>query len=62
MKAATAFDVAKWSGLGLIAFYGFAAARLAGERLVAALRCTSLSRRSKVASTVSLTRPRMRIS
>jgi hypothetical protein len=33
----TAFDLAKWSGLGLTAFYGFAAARLAGERLLAAL-------------------------
>ena len=29
----TAFGLAKWSGLGLIAFYGFCAARLAGERL-----------------------------
>jgi hypothetical protein len=29
----TAFDLAKWSGLGLIAFYGFCAARLAGESL-----------------------------
>jgi hypothetical protein len=26
----TAFTVAKWTGLGLIGFYGFAAARLAG--------------------------------
>ena len=26
----TAFRLAKWSGLGLIAFYGYAAARLAG--------------------------------
>ena len=32
----TAFDLAKWSGLGLIAFYGFCAARLAGERLAGA--------------------------
>jgi hypothetical protein len=33
----TAFDLAKWSGLGLIAFYGFAASRLAGEGLGLAL-------------------------
>jgi len=26
----TAFELAKWSGLGLIAFYGFAAGRLSG--------------------------------
>ena len=26
----TAFDVAKWSGIGLIGFYGYSAARLAG--------------------------------
>ena len=26
----TAFDLAKWSGLGLISFYGFAAGRLSG--------------------------------
>jgi hypothetical protein len=32
----TAFGLAKWSGLGLIAFYGFCAARLAGERLTGA--------------------------
>jgi len=32
----TAFTVAKWSGLGLIGFYGFAAARLAGA---SALTC-----------------------
>ena len=31
----TAFTVAKWSGLGLIGFYGFCAARLAGESLSA---------------------------
>jgi hypothetical protein len=37
MELDTAFDLAKWSGLGLTAFYGFAAARLAGERLLAAL-------------------------
>jgi hypothetical protein len=28
----TAFTIAKWSGVGLISFYGFCAARLAGER------------------------------
>jgi hypothetical protein len=27
----TAFTIAKWTGLGLIGFYGYAAARLAGE-------------------------------
>jgi hypothetical protein len=32
----TAFWLAKWSGLALIGFYGFAAARLAGDRLAAA--------------------------
>jgi hypothetical protein len=31
----SAFTVAKWSGLGLIAAYGFGAARLAGASLVA---------------------------
>jgi hypothetical protein len=30
----TAFGLAKWSGLGLIGFYGFAAARLAGASLL----------------------------
>jgi hypothetical protein len=30
MQVDTAFTVAKWSGLGLIGFYGFWAARLAG--------------------------------
>jgi VIT1/CCC1 family predicted Fe2+/Mn2+ transporter len=29
----TAFALAKWSGVGLIGFYGFCAARLAGESL-----------------------------
>jgi VIT1/CCC1 family predicted Fe2+/Mn2+ transporter len=29
----TAFTIAKWSGVGLIGFYGFSAARLAGEDL-----------------------------
>ena len=33
----TAFRAAKWSGVGLIGFYGFCAARLAGERVGAAL-------------------------
>jgi hypothetical protein len=32
-----AFTLAKWTGVGLIAVYGFAGARLAGARLVAAL-------------------------
>lgn len=33
MKEATAFTVAKWSGIGLTAFYGFCASRLAGRSL-----------------------------
>ena len=33
----TAFRAAKWSGLALIGFYGFCAARLAGDKLVSAL-------------------------
>jgi hypothetical protein len=37
MKLDTAFALAKWSGLGLIAFYGFCAARLAGERMTGAV-------------------------
>jgi hypothetical protein len=37
IDASTAFDVAEWSGLGLIAFYGFCAARLVGARLPVAL-------------------------
>jgi hypothetical protein len=37
MKAPTAFTLAKWSGLGLTSFYGFAASRLAGEGLLSAL-------------------------
>jgi VIT1/CCC1 family predicted Fe2+/Mn2+ transporter len=31
----TAFTIAKWSGVGLLGFYGFAGARLAGESLPA---------------------------
>ena len=31
----TAFAIAKWSGVGLLSFYGFSAARLAGEGLSA---------------------------
>jgi hypothetical protein len=31
VEIGTAFEMAKWSGLGLIGFYGFCAARLAGE-------------------------------
>ena len=31
----TAFTIARWSGLGLIAFYGYAAGRLAGARPLA---------------------------
>ena len=30
MDMDTAFTLAKWTGLGLIAFYGFAAGRLSG--------------------------------
>jgi hypothetical protein len=37
MEVDTAFTVAKWSGLGLIGCYGFAAARLAGSSLRASL-------------------------
>jgi hypothetical protein len=33
IEASTAFTLAKWSGLGLIAFYGFWAARLGGAEL-----------------------------
>jgi hypothetical protein len=33
----TAFSLAKWSGLGLIFAYGFAASRLAGSSLATAL-------------------------
>jgi VIT1/CCC1 family predicted Fe2+/Mn2+ transporter len=36
-SADTAFNVAKWSGLGLIFFYGFLASRLGGEPLPQAL-------------------------
>jgi hypothetical protein len=37
METHTAFTVAKWSGVGLIGFYGFSAARLAGARWTVAL-------------------------
>lgn len=37
LETETAFTLAKWSGVGLIAFYGFCAARLAGAGLSAAL-------------------------
>jgi VIT1/CCC1 family predicted Fe2+/Mn2+ transporter len=37
MEVETAFSIAKWSGVGLIAFYGFCAARLAGARVLVAL-------------------------
>jgi hypothetical protein len=33
----TAFDIAKWSGVALIGFYGFCAARLAGDGLLESL-------------------------
>jgi hypothetical protein len=37
MKQATAFTVAKWTGLGLIAFYGYCASRLAGSSQLTSL-------------------------
>ena len=37
LELATAFTVAKWSGVGLIGLYGFAAARLAGAGVRTAL-------------------------
>ena len=37
MEIDTAFEVAKWSGLPLTAFYGFCAGRLRGESVPAAL-------------------------
>jgi hypothetical protein len=37
METDTAFRIAKWSGVGLIGFYGFSAARLTGARWPASL-------------------------
>jgi hypothetical protein len=37
IELGTAFDLAKWSGLALIGFYGFWAARFAGASVAAAL-------------------------
>jgi hypothetical protein len=37
MELETAFEVAKWSGLGLTGFYGFCAARLSGMGMAAAV-------------------------
>jgi hypothetical protein len=37
MEVETAFSLAKWSGIGLIGFYGFSAARLAGSGVPGAL-------------------------
>ena len=37
LEEETAFTVAKWTGLGLIGGYGFAASRLAGQSVVGAL-------------------------
>jgi hypothetical protein len=37
LEVGTAFELAKWSGLGLTGFYGFCAARLSGLGLLAAL-------------------------
>ena len=39
----TAFDIAKWSGLGLITAYGFAAARLTGDTFSGSLRRAALA-------------------
>jgi len=39
----TAFAIAKWTGLGLIFGYGFAAARLTGDTLLGSLRRASLA-------------------
>jgi hypothetical protein len=39
----TAFDVATWSGLGLITAYGFAAARLTGSTFFLSLRRAALA-------------------
>jgi hypothetical protein len=38
-----AFSLAKWTGLGLIAAYGFAAARLTGDTVLRALRSAVLA-------------------
>jgi hypothetical protein len=49
----TAFTIAKWCGVGLLGFYGFAAARLAGDDLPAsALR--SLAAAATGASLIAL--------
>jgi hypothetical protein len=37
MEVETAFEIAKWSGLGLTGFYGFCAGRLSGAGIVGAL-------------------------
>jgi hypothetical protein len=37
IKIETAFRLAKWTGLGLIAFYGYCGGRLAGERQIPSL-------------------------
>ena len=37
IKLDTAFGLAKWSGLGLISFYGFCAARLSGSDIAGSL-------------------------
>ena len=37
LEVHTAFTIAKWSGLGLISFYGFVAGRLAGAGVAASL-------------------------
>ena len=37
MEVATAFTAAKWTGLGLIAFYGYLGAQLSGRSLPASI-------------------------
>lgn len=43
MDVDTAFDVAKWTGLGLITAYGYAAARLTGATGIGAVRRAALA-------------------
>ncbi|HEY1357773.1 MAG TPA: hypothetical protein VGF21_05665 [Thermoleophilaceae bacterium] len=43
METDTAFTAAKWSGLGLIAAYGFAAARLTGDSVLRSLLRAALA-------------------
>jgi hypothetical protein len=43
MDRDAAFDIAKWSGLGLIAGYGFVAARLTGDTVPGSLRRAAIA-------------------